>query len=124
MIVNYDFNLSVWQTEECTRCGGCCYVCVVGNEHYLKLNNTLCDKLIVNLSTNNTSCRNYDQTEQPKACREYFCGRGKIQDLYAEVFGRLLIARVVLDVFQLKPVKNAEEIRGELEEIYARIEKI
>jgi len=118
--MDYDFNLTVWQTKDCVRCGGCCYVCVVDSKQFLKLNNTLCDKLAIDSSANNTSCSLYGTTIYPEPCLRYFC-LGKEKPVpETEIYERLLIVRIVLDYFKIKPVANTEEIRRTLEKMQVK----
>lgn len=115
--MEYNLDLGVWQTEHCIRCGGCCYVAAVHDGIIRKERDIMCENLIINQDANNTSCSLHDTENKPDRCRLYFCGK---KDDYHATMGeneRLLVARAVLDIFKIKPVPKAEEIRGTLESL-------
>lgn len=101
----YDFNLTVWQTNECLRCGGCCYAASINDDILNKKRNCLCSDLAVNIVDKDSSCLR--QHDKPFSCREYSCKNEGLS-------GRIAIARAV-NLLGTKPVENYLEITELLE---------
>ena len=117
--MDYDFNLGIWQTEGCARCGACCYAPEISGVDFQKKRNSLCEHLRVDSDNNTTSCALHGTEKKPEICREYFCRQnGGLPGV--EIYRRAVFAKVVLDVIGIKPVPNADEIRKMLEEMEAQ----
>ncbi len=106
--MDYDMNLGVWQTEDCVRCGGCCTVARIQDDCVEKPWDSRCQNLQIDREEG-TSCLLHNDGK-PRACSDFFCSQWDPQY-------RLLVADVVLDDYQMKPVENAEEIRDTLREM-------
>jgi len=107
--MQYDFNLTVWQTKECCRCGGCCYAASVCEHTVInKPRNFYCQGLQISTDSRIASCSNH-QGNKPTPCRNYSCR-------YEGLSGRIEIARAVLHL-GTKPVLNTEEIVDFLEDM-------
>jgi hypothetical protein len=120
--MDYDFKLSIWQTEGCARCGACCYAPGISKGDIQKTRNSLCEHLRVDSDNNTTSCELHGTDEKPEICREYSCCQnGGLPGV--EIYRRAVFAKVVLDVIGIKPVPNADEIRGMLEEMKTQGQK-
>lgn len=120
--MDYDLYLGVWQNDYCIRCGGCCFVCATYQREFYKPRDTLCERLVINPELNNTSCILRGQPDQPELCQGYSCW---VREDYSYrdsmgVYQRLLIARAVLDVLKIEPVKNAQNIRDFLEILWQK----
>ncbi|MBR9704934.1 hypothetical protein GOV12_05970 [Candidatus Pacearchaeota archaeon] len=104
--MEYDFSLTVWQTKDCVRCGGCCYAASVNEAGVInKEENCRCSKLEIDnglsVCVDHNSCK-------PDSCGDYSCKREGLS-------GRIAIARAV-NVIGTRPVVDFRDIGMLLED--------